>query len=123
MEAEEVTSGNWSDLVLSSKTPVVVMFYSPTCPHCTVMKPHFDKYAQEYSGKVRFLQLNVTENIQTARDYGVMSTPTFKFFCQSRPIQELVGAAYPPLVKKLVEDMLSYGAGCADKSTRIAGYV
>lgn len=108
---------------MSSKTPVVVMFYSPTCSHCTVMKPHFDKYAVEYSGKVSFLRLNVAENIQTARDYGVMSTPTFKFFCQSRPVQELVGAAYPPLVKKMVDDMLSYGAGCADKSTRIAGYV
>lgn len=122
MEAEDVTSGSWNDFVLSSKIPVVVMFYSPTCPHCTVMKPHFDKYAAEYSGRVRFFRLNIMENIATAKEYGVMSTPTFKFLCHGRPIQELVGAAYPPLIKKMVEDMLAYGNGCADKSSRIVGY-
>ena len=122
MAVEEATSGNWDELVSSSKLPVVVMFYSLTCPHCTVMKPHFDKYAAEYSGKVKFLRINVSENIATARDYGVMSTPTFKFFCHGRPIEELVGASYPPLVKKMIGDMLSYGAGCAEKSTRIPGY-
>ncbi|MCK4454829.1 MAG: thioredoxin family protein [Thermoplasmata archaeon] len=47
-----------------------------------------------------FAKLNIMTSTYTAGRYGVMSTPTFKFFCSGRPVQELVGAVYPPLLKK-----------------------
>ena len=51
--------------------------------------------------------------------YGVMSTPTFKFFCEGRPVQELVGAVYPHILKKTVEDALQHGSECVKKTTKI----
>jgi len=46
-------------------------------------------------------------NQWTAERYGVRSTPTFKFFCEGRPVQEMVGAIYPALLKKMVDEYLS----------------
>lgn len=116
-----VDDDSWAEVVESSEGPVAVMFYSPTCPHCIAMEPYFREYAQEFSGRVLFARINVLENISLARRYGVMSTPTFKFFCKGKPVQELVGAAYPPLLKKIVSDLLQYGSECAGRSTPI-GY-
>ncbi len=52
--------------------------------------------------------------------YGFMATPTFKFFCGGRPVQEIVGEVYPPLLRKVAEDSLDYGKDCISKSTPIA---
>jgi hypothetical protein len=48
-----------------------------------------------------------------------MGTPTFKFFCKGKPIQELVGAIYPTLIKKTVEDSLKQGLQCVNNTTWI----
>jgi thioredoxin 1 len=119
MNLFEADERSWEKKIELAEQPVLVMFYSPTCPNCTAMEPYFNEYAQEYSGKVYFAKLNVLENRFTAERYGVMATPTFKFFCEGKPVQELVGAAYPTLLKKLIEDSLEYGKKCLEKTTPI----
>ena len=117
VEIEDITT--WEETVEQSKNPVIVMFYSPTCPHCKVMEPYYAEYAQEFSGKVFFARINIIDNPVVAAKYGVMGTPTFKFFCEGRPMQELVGEVYPALVKKIIEDGLRYGSQCVKKATWI----
>lgn len=112
----EVDDVSWEKEVELAEQPVLVMFYSPACPHCKVMEPYFNQYAQEYAGKVRFVKLNVMESQFTADRYGIMATPTFKFFCHGKPVQELVGAVYPTLIKKLIEESLALGNKCLEKS-------
>jgi thioredoxin-like negative regulator of GroEL len=99
--------------------PVSVMFYSSTCPHCRVIRPYFEQFAQELKGKMLFVVLNVESNAWIGERYGVRATPTFKFFCNGKPVQELVGAIYPAILKKVMEDVLKYGTECAEKSTSI----
>jgi thioredoxin-like negative regulator of GroEL len=98
-EVLELNDKEWEKQVEKSKIPVLVMFHSPTCAHCHVMEPYFRKYADEHTGKMKFIRLNIMTNQFITQRYGVMGTPTFKFFCQGRPIQELVGEVYPPLLK------------------------
>jgi len=73
-----------------------------------------------------FVKVNVTDSPSIAAKYGVMGTPTFKFFCDGHPIQEQVGEFYPALIKKIVDDGLTFGAECAKKaswfSVDITGY-
>jgi thioredoxin 1 len=122
----EVDSASWETVVEKSELPVSVMFYSPTCPHCRVIRPYFQQFAREMAGKMVFVILNVTDNAWIGERYGVRATPTFKWFCRGKPVQELVGAVYPALLKKISEDVLVYGKECAEKSTalryEITGY-
>jgi len=93
---------------------------SPACPHCRTMEPHVREYAELFAGRVLFARLDIVAGQWTAERYGVRSTPTFKFFCSGRPVLELVGAVYPALLKRMVEDGLQNGKDCVAKSTAIS---
>lgn len=109
----------WERSVEKSVKPVAVMFYSPACAFCHQMDPYFRSYAVEYNDSVLFVRLNILSSPWTAERYGIRSTPTFKFFCDGKPVQELVGAIYPALLKKMIEDVLLHGKECAKNSTLI----
>ncbi len=115
----ELTDVNWEKRVEKEEKPVMVMFYGTTCPHCHIMKPHFEKYATEFKDRVVFAKVDVAVNPTIVSRYGIMGTPTFKFFCNGKPIQELVGAIYPTLIKKTVEDSLKQGLQCVKNTTWI----
>jgi thioredoxin 1 len=83
------------------------------------MEPYFRQYAQEFEGIVVFARINIAANQWTAERFGVRSTPTFKMFCTGKPFQDMVGAVYPGLLKRMVEDVLKTGSECIQKSTEI----
>ena len=116
LEADDIS---WERSVEKSSKPVAVMFYSPTCVFCHQIEPYFRNYAQEYREEVVFARLNIMTNQWTAERYGVRSTPMFKFFCDGKPVREMVGAVYPALLKKMVDEVLLHGKECAKSSTSI----
>jgi thioredoxin 1 len=122
----ELDTASWEKVVEKAALPVSVMFYTPTCPHCRVIRPYFEQFGREMEGRMIFAVLNVASNAWIGERYGVRATPTFKWFCNGKPVQELVGAVYPALIKKISEDVLVYGKECAEKSTtlqyEITGY-
>jgi len=122
----EVSDQSWEKMVEKADKPVVVMFYSPLCPHCRTMEPYFREYAQEFGEVARFVRLNTETNMWTVERYAVRGTPTFKLFCLGKPVQELVGAVYPALLKRIIEDALQHGEECAKNTTvidyEITGY-
>ena len=115
----EVSDLNWEKTVERGNKPVAVMFYSPTCAFCHQMEPYFRTFANEFRGSVVFARLNIMVSQWTAERYGVRSTPTFKFFCDGKPVQEMVGAIYPALLKRAIEDVLVHGKECIKNSTLI----
>jgi thioredoxin 1 len=115
----EVDDRTFHVQVETSKVPVVVMFYAPTCVHCRAMAPYYDQYAGEYRDRVLFARIDVSVNLYTGERFGVKGTPTFKFFCEGRPVSELVGAVYPAILKRTVEEVLIHGKECVTKSTEI----
>jgi thioredoxin 1 len=115
----EVDDLIWEKTVEKEKKPVAVMFYSPTCSFCHQIEPYFKGYAEEFRDSVIFARINVLTNSWAAERFGVRSTPTFKFFCQGKPVQEMVGSVYPALLKKMVEEVLIHGKECAQNSTAI----
>jgi thioredoxin 1 len=115
----EVSDLIWEKTVEKEMRPVAVMFYSPTCAFCHQMEPYFKSYAEEFKNSILFAKLNIITSPWVAERYGVRSTPTFKFFCEGKPVQEMVGAVYPALLKKMVEEVLVHGKECARNSTAI----
>ena len=97
----------------------MVMFYSISCPYCRQMEPPFEEYAREFKDKVVFARVNIMDSPTIASRYGVMGTPTFKFFCNGHPVSELAGAVYPSLLKKTIDDSLMHGSECVKKTTWI----
>lgn len=115
----EAEDKSWESVVEKGKHPAIVMFYSPACPFCRTIEPYFRQYADEYRDIVTFVRVNVATSAWTAERYAVRATPTFKFFCQGRPVAEMVGAVYPVLLKKLIDESLAHGKECVQNSTLI----
>jgi thiol-disulfide isomerase/thioredoxin len=115
----ELNDTNWEKEVEKGTKPVFVMFYSSTCPYCKQMEPYFYDYAKEFKEKVLFIRVNVVNSPTIASRYGIMGTPSFKYFCKGYPLYELSGAVYPSLLKKTVEDGLQHGDKCVEKTSWI----
>jgi thioredoxin 1 len=77
--------------VLSSDVPVVVDFWSKTCPPCQVMGGLLNELGPEYSGKLKIFKMNVDENRQTPGRFQIRSIPTLILFHKGRPVDTIVG--------------------------------
>ena len=92
MPATPVTDGDWTTEVLESDKPVLIDFWAEWCGPCRMVGPIVDEIATEKEGELKVLKLNVDENPNTAREYGIMSIPTLLVFQNGEPAKRIVGA-------------------------------
>jgi thioredoxin 1 len=92
MGAIPVTDDQWTTEVLEADKPVLIDFWAEWCGPCRMVSPIVDQIAEEHGDDLKVLKLNVDENPNTAREYGVMSIPTLLVFKGGQPDKRIVGA-------------------------------
>ena len=118
----ETNAGNWKEQVLESKELVVVEFWHEQCPYCRMLEPVYVELSKKYVGKLKFAKFNVyesPENEKIAATYGIMGTPTLKFFCQGRPVQDVVGMLSRDFLEQAINFAMQKHGECAEKSTAL----
>ena len=86
-----VTSKNFEEEVLNSPIPVLVDFWATWCGPCRMLAPIIEEIAAEYEGKVKVGKVNVDEEADLARQFGINSIPTLIYFKDGEPVNQSVG--------------------------------
>ncbi len=102
----EIQDGNFDNIVLQSKTPVLVDFWAEWCGPCRMVAPVVEELAEEYDGKITFAKVDVDQNSQIAGKYGIMSIPTLIIFKGGKPVSNIVGFRPKAELKRSLDDAL-----------------
>ena len=103
---KEITDNDFEQEVLKSSLPVLVDMWAPWCGPCQMIGPVIEKLADEFKDKIKVCKLNVDENPQTARAYGVRSIPLVLFFKSGQKVNESLGAVPEGIIRPKVEALL-----------------
>ena len=90
--ALEITDANFHEVVLDSKTPVLVDFWAVWCGPCRTIGPIVDELHDELDGQAVIGKVNVDENSDTPVKYGVRNIPTLLVFKNGEVVDKIVGA-------------------------------
>jgi len=89
---KKVTDESFELDVLKNDKPVLVDYWAEWCGPCRQVAPVLEAIAAEHGDKIDIVKLNVDENPEVTRRYGIMNIPTLGVFQNGQVVKELVGA-------------------------------
>jgi thioredoxin 1 len=87
-----VTDSDFEANVLGSDAPVLVDFWAEWCVPCHMVSPVVEEIAQEQGEGLKVAKLNIDENPDMTRRFGVMSIPSLILFKGGEEVARVVGA-------------------------------
>ena len=89
--AMQFTVENFEKEVLGSDVPVLVDFWAERCGPCRMLAPVIESLAGKAGGAYKVGKVNVDEQPDLARRYGIMSIPTVLLFKNGQLADKSVG--------------------------------
>ena len=117
---QEIYEGTFDELLASTDKLIVVQFYQDSCPNCHALAPIYKEVAEKQGQDAVFTKVDVRRNMQLAMRFGIMATPTIKFFCGQQSISELVGMTNQTILENTVKDLIRHKNECVSSSTKIS---
>ena len=93
----DVTDGDFEERVLGSEIPVLVDFWAEWCVPCHMVSPVVEEIGRDKGETLQVAKLNIDDNPEVTRRFGVMSIPTLMLFKGGRrsPAWSALGARTP----------------------------
>ncbi|MBI5329281.1 MAG: tetratricopeptide repeat protein [Betaproteobacteria bacterium] len=90
----DASAANFDALIRgnSMKGLVLAHFWSPKAGPCMILMPRLAALAAQYGGRFLLVMVNTDELGRQARDLGVTSVPTVKFFLRGEVVHTIHGA-------------------------------
>ena len=91
MSAVNIDLKNFREEVLLSDKPVLLDFWAPWCGPCRMVVPLVEAIAEERPD-VKVGKINIDEQFELAREFGVMSIPTLVVMKDGKVVRQSTGA-------------------------------
>ena len=102
MSEVKVTKENFTPEVLKCDIPVLLDFWAEWCGPCRMQAPILEQLDSELGGSVKIGKVDVDEEPELARRFGVMSIPTLIAFRDGKAIAQNVGVTDANGLKRLL---------------------
>jgi thioredoxin 1 len=106
MTPTAVKDANFERDVLKASGPVLVDFWAEWCGPCKMIAPALEELAKDMAGKVTVAKINIDENPETPRRYGVRGIPTLMLFKNGQVAATKIGALAKNALYQWVESVI-----------------
>ncbi len=79
--------------LIAFEVPVVIDYTATWCGPCRVIAPLMDRLAEEYAGRAKVVKIDIDQNKENTKKFGVRSIPAVLIFKQGEVVETLVGVA------------------------------
>lgn len=101
MAVVNLNKDNFSKEVLENKGMTVIDFWAPWCMPCKMLSPIVDEVAEEMQD-ITIGKVNIDEQQELARQYGIMSIPTLVVLQDGKEVKRSAGF----ITKQAMKDLL-----------------
>ena len=106
MATKTITDASFQNDVLAADGPVLVDFWAEWCGPCKMIAPALEEIAQSLGEKVTIAKMNIDENPQTPKKYGVRGIPTLMLFKDGQVAATKIGALPKNKLQEWVESVV-----------------
>jgi thioredoxin reductase (NADPH) len=89
-----------------SSKPLLVVYTSPTCGPCHVLKPQLKRVLEELGGRAQGVEIDIEADREIAEQAGVTGTPTVQLFFQKELKQQFRGVKQRSEFRSAIESLL-----------------
>lgn len=77
--------------LIAGEQPVLVDFFATWCGPCKSMNPILEETAQQLSGKIKVIKIDIDKNPQVANQFKVKGVPTLILFKKGQTLWRTSG--------------------------------
>ena len=89
-----------------TKKPILVIFSSPTCGPCHVLKPQLKRVINEFNGKIHGIEIDIDKDQDIAKQAGINGTPTVQLFKDKLLKKQWKGVKQRSEFKEAIKDLI-----------------
>jgi thioredoxin reductase (NADPH) len=94
-----------------SERPLLVVYTSPTCGPCHVLKPQLKRVLEELGGRAQGVEIDIDAEPDIAQQAGVTGTPTVQLFFRKELQQQFRGVKQRSEFRAAIEQLLASPVG------------
>lgn len=94
------------DEAVNAAPLAMVDFWAVWCGPCKMLSPLMESLEEQYGDKVLVAKVNVDEEPELARQFGVMSIPTVVFLKDGREFDRKIGVMPPAAFTEVLDKNL-----------------
>jgi thioredoxin 1 len=99
----QVNDQSFANEVLQADRAVLVDFWAEWCVPCHMVSPVVEEIARDHAERIKAVKMNVDDNPETVRKFGVLSIPTLIMFKDGQEKARVVGARGKEAILREIE--------------------